>query len=89
MLEKLASALEKLSADELLLIDMLYTQLKTEREISQITGVPQTTICYRKKRLLGKLKKFLENKKFFAQNRKGSSLYNGEGENKHFSLDEP
>ena len=60
MLEKLKNTIRKLSSEELLLIDLLYTQLKSEREVSEITGIPQTTVCYRKNKLLAKLKRFLE-----------------------------
>ena len=60
MIEKLRLALDKLSAEELMLIDMVYTQMKSEREISKLTGIPQRTVCYRKNRLLGKLKKLME-----------------------------
>ena len=60
MLDKLKSALNKLSAEELLLIDMLYTQLKSEREISSELGVSQNAVNKRNKKLLGQLKKLLE-----------------------------
>lgn len=60
MLDKLKSALNKLSAEELLLIDMLYTQLKSEREIALELGVSQNAVNKRKKKLLGQLKKLLE-----------------------------
>ena len=60
MLEKLSSALEKLSAEELLLIDMLYAQLKTEREIASELGISQKAVNKRKAKLLGRLKLFLE-----------------------------
>lgn len=60
LLDKLKNAVSKLSAEELLLIDLLYSKLKTEREISKITGIPQRTICYRKKKIIERLKNFLE-----------------------------
>ena len=60
MLDKLKSALNKLSAEELLLIDMLYTQLKSEREISSELGVSKNAVNKRNKKLLGQLKKLLE-----------------------------
>lgn len=60
MLDKLKSALNKLSAEELLLIDMLYTQLKSEREIASEPDVSQNAVNKRKKKLLGQLKKLLE-----------------------------
>ena len=46
MLEKLRLALSKLSADDLVLIDLLFTQLKSEREIKET--VPFTTETTRK-----------------------------------------
>lgn len=61
MIEKLRVAINKLSAEELMLIDLIYTQMKSEREVAKLTGIPQRTICYRKNRLLNKLKKQLEN----------------------------
>ena len=60
MLDKLKSALNKLSAEELLLIDMLYAQLKSEREIALELGVSQNAVNKRNKKLLGQLKKLLE-----------------------------
>lgn len=60
MLEKLGNALAKLSAEELLLIDMLYTQLKSEREIAAELGISQKAVNKRKRKLLTGLKKFLE-----------------------------
>lgn len=60
MLQKLSKALEKLTAEELLLIDRLYTQMKTEREIAEIMGISQKAVNKRKIKLLDKLKKFLE-----------------------------
>ena len=60
MIEKLRAALNKLSTEELMLIDMLYTQAKSEREVSKLTGISQRTICNRKNRLLSKLKNLLE-----------------------------
>ena len=60
MLDKLRLALDKLSAEELFLIDMLYTQMKSEREIASELGVSQNAVNKKKKKLLGQLKKFLE-----------------------------
>ena len=60
MLDKLRWALDKLSAEELFLIDMLYTQMKSEREIASELGVSQNAVNKKKKKLLGQLKKFLE-----------------------------
>ena len=41
MLEKLRGALDKFSAEELLLIDLLYSQTKSERETASILGISQ------------------------------------------------
>lgn len=60
MLDKLKNAIIKLSTEELLLIDLLYSKLKTEREVPKITGIPKRTICYRKKKILERLKNFLD-----------------------------
>lgn len=61
LLEKLDSALSKLTKEELWLIDMLYTQLKSEREIASELGVSQKAVNKRKSKLLANLKKILEN----------------------------
>lgn len=49
MLEKLALAKEDLTGDERLLIDLFYEENKSQDEISDITGIPQTTVSYRLK----------------------------------------
>ena len=56
MVEKLKHAVNKLTSDELLLIDLLYTQLKSERE----TALSQNAVNKRKGKLLKRLKKFIE-----------------------------
>ena len=61
MLEKLKNALGKLSSEELLLIDLLYSQLKSERETAMLLGISQKAVNKRKVKLLRRLKKFLEN----------------------------
>lgn len=61
MLEKLGNALGKLSSEELLLIDLLYSQLKSERETALLLGISQKAVNKRKVKLLRRLKKFLEN----------------------------
>ena len=61
MLEKLRTALDKLTEEELFLIDLLYSEIKSEREIAEMTGKSQNAIHKRKKRILRDLKKFLEN----------------------------
>ena len=57
MLEKLQCALSKLSAEELLLIDLLYSQTKSERETASILGISQNAVNKKKHKLLGRLKK--------------------------------
>ena len=63
MLDKLRSALDKLSSEELMLIDLLYTQLKSEREISKLSGIPQKTVNNKKKKLLEKLRNHIGERK--------------------------
>ena len=60
MLEKLKDAISKLSAEELLLIGLLYSQLKSERETVLLLGISQKAVNKRKFKLLGQLKKFME-----------------------------
>ena len=60
MLEKLKTTLGKLSAEELILIDLLYSQLKSEREAALLLGISQNAVNKRKGRLLERLKKLLE-----------------------------
>lgn len=62
MLDKLRVALNKLSSEELMLIDLLFTQLKSEREISKLTGIPQKSVNNRKKKLLEKLRNHISEK---------------------------
>ncbi len=59
MLEKLRGALDKFSAEELLLIDLLYSQTKSERETASILGISQNAVNKKKLKLLGRLKKVL------------------------------
>ena len=61
MIEKLPEAIEVLSEEEKELIEMLYFEGMTERQVTTVTGVPQTTINYRRKRILKKLSDFFEN----------------------------
>lgn len=61
MVDKLHSVLPLLSEDERELIEALFFDGKSEREWSKISGIPQKTINDRKKRILTKLKKLLEN----------------------------
>ena len=47
LLEKMQKARETLSADDKLLLELLYDQNKSQYEVSQITGIAQSTISYR------------------------------------------
>lgn len=60
-LETLWLALESLSEEERTLIDELFFHEKSEREFSAMISVPQKTINDRKKRILLKLRKLIEN----------------------------
>lgn len=61
MIEKLFKSLVLLDSDERKIIDAIYYEGKTEREISAETGIPQKTINNRKRKILAKLKKFMDN----------------------------
>lgn len=60
MLEKLQGVLQRLSADELALLNELFYLEKTEREVAGLYAVSQNTIHYRKSRILDKLRKMME-----------------------------
>lgn len=60
MLEKLRAVLHSLSTEELALLEELFYQEKTEREVAGLYAVSQNTIHYRKSRLLDKLRKMME-----------------------------
>lgn len=60
MLDMLFAALAELTDDERGLINALFYAEKSERELSQETGVPHPTIHSRKVSLLQKLKRLLE-----------------------------
>ena len=60
MVEKLLKCLALLDHSEQMLIKALYFQEKTERQLSEETGVHYSTIHSRKKKILEKLKKMLE-----------------------------
>ena len=59
MLEKLKHALDKFSTEELLLIDLLYSQTKSERETASILGISQNAVNKKKRKLLSRLKEIL------------------------------
>ena len=60
LLDLLMSALSKLTAEERSLIDALFYEDKSERELAKETGTPQKTINNRKRAILKKLRKFFE-----------------------------
>lgn len=60
MLDKLRFALSLLSEDERSLINAIFFRGLSEREWSKASGIPQKTINDRKRKILSKLKKFLE-----------------------------
>ncbi|MGX8710752.1 MAG: sigma factor-like helix-turn-helix DNA-binding protein [bacterium] len=60
-MEALWIALQSLPEDERSLIDELFFNDKSERELSAMISVPQKTINDRKKRILLKLRKLIEN----------------------------
>jgi len=59
LLDMLMSALDELAADERRLIDALYFDGKSERDVATEIGVPQTTLNYRKNKILKWLKEKL------------------------------
>lgn len=59
MLDMLFAALAELTDDERGLIEALFYQERSEREAAQDLGVPQTTLNYRKKKILKWLKEKL------------------------------
>jgi len=61
LFEDLRKALDKLSAEERKLIDDIFFYEKTEQEIANKIAKTQQAISKRKKKILGKLKKILEN----------------------------
>lgn len=61
MTEKLKQCLLLLEPDERMLIDELFFNGKSERQLSAQTGMPQKTINDKKRRILQKLKKLMEN----------------------------
>lgn len=60
MLVKLTKAMEKLSGQELSMINELFFKGKSERQLAQKLGVCQFAVHKRKVRILKKLKKLLE-----------------------------
>lgn len=60
MIEKMLSCLTLLTSEEQNLIEKLFFNGKSERQVSAETGIPYMTIHDRKVKILGKLKKLLE-----------------------------
>ena len=60
MSEKLHRAIAKLTPEEQEIITAIYFEGKTERQTAEQIRIPQTTVNYRKRKILKKLKKFLE-----------------------------
>lgn len=60
MMDKLKESIRMLSENEQELLDALYFNELSERDWSKISGIPQKTVNYRKRRILAKLKKLLE-----------------------------
>lgn len=60
MLDMLMTALAELSEDERFLIEQLYFEEKSERAVSEETGIPRKTLSYRKNKLLSKIRKKIE-----------------------------
>lgn len=61
MIEKMLDSLKLLAPEEQDLIEELFFKGKSERQVSVETGIPYMTIHDRKVKILGKLKKLLEN----------------------------
>jgi DNA-directed RNA polymerase specialized sigma24 family protein len=61
MIEHLCRGLEQLTTDDMFLINAIFFEGKSEREISKSEGIPLMTINNRKRRILSKLKKVIEN----------------------------
>ena len=59
LLDMLLEALAELTEDERGLIDALFYEEKSERQIAAETGVPRKTLAYRKTKILDKLKKMM------------------------------
>jgi RNA polymerase sigma factor (sigma-70 family) len=60
LLDMLFRALSELTEDERVLIDELFYNGKSERELSKETCVPRKTLAYRKTKVLEKLRRLIE-----------------------------
>ncbi|WP_295158311.1 RNA polymerase sigma factor, partial [uncultured Ruminococcus sp.] len=61
MIEKLSKGMAILNDEEKALIEMLYFDGMSERQITEVTGIARTTLNYRRNRILKKLSDFFEN----------------------------
>lgn len=61
MIQRLQTVLQKLEPSEAELIHVLFFEGLSERQSSKRTGIPQMTIHDRKKKILNKLHKLIEN----------------------------
>jgi len=64
LLQQLMSALGELADNEIDLIKSIFYENKSERDIAKETNTPQTTISYRKKKILKKLREIILKNKF-------------------------
>jgi len=60
LLDMLSKALSELTEDERVLIDELFYNGKSERELSKETCVPRKTLAYRRTKVLEKLRRLIE-----------------------------
>lgn len=60
LLEKLNESLKSLTTHELMIVQELFFEEKSERELAKLIAIPQKTINDRKNRALRKLRKLLE-----------------------------
>jgi RNA polymerase sigma factor (sigma-70 family) len=59
LLDMLSKALSELTDEERFLIDELFYNDKTERQVAKETGIPQTTLNYQKNKIIKWLRKKL------------------------------
>lgn len=68
MVERLHFCLALLDESDKKLIHALYYEGLSERRFSEVSGIPQRTINDHRQRAIRRLKKLLENQKFFRSN---------------------
>ena len=64
LIEMMNSAREKLNKEDQQLITLYYDEEKTQVEIEEITGIPQSTVSYRLERACERMRKIMGVKKF-------------------------